>query len=166
MSAPQQDQAAQPGRTRYDLCWEALNRQPRLITDADDLKTFDRDTLRYLSSLGLAATSMPVQLFYMVKLFRSPELRKNPVIVRKYFFRSATWLTFSIGFLAYAHWKHSQVEELLYDKYLGRVSMWGLERLADGHPLDPSMITQVVGPVQMRSIVYNSEQAAQAFDTK
>ena len=60
---------------------------------------------------------------------------KSSNIIRKYVFRSFSWMTFSIGFLVYSNLKHAEVEKQLFDKYLGNVSYWGLEKLADGQPL-------------------------------
>ena len=38
--------------------------------------------------------------------------------------------------------KHTKVEKELYDKYLGNVTMQGLQDLVDGHPMSPTMQLQ------------------------
>jgi len=91
-----------------------------LLSLDQDRKLFTNDQTRYVFSWALLALSLPFQGYMMFKMM------KDPIKNRKYF-ASYAFLSFgALGFFGYSARKHQQVENVLYDKYLGNVTMQGL----------------------------------------
>ena len=74
----------------------------------------------------MVAASIPYQ-FYCLWQFK-----KNPALMRKYLTRGSFVSFGSLAYFFYAAYSHTSIEQKIYDKYLGNVTMDGLKALAAG----------------------------------
>ena len=110
-----------PSRARYDLCTRVLVKQPHLMTDKADRDKFEKDAIRHTISFFMGVTAIPYQLYcaYMINKDRAKNIKYLP--------RGAAVTFGSLGYFFYAIYLHNQVEKQIFDKYLGNVTMEGLE---------------------------------------
>ena len=110
-----------PGRHRYDLCKKALERQPMLITTQQDRDLYDWDENRFRLGYAGLVVACPLQVYSIY------QYSLNPAKNFRWSMRGSVISLTALMNFGYSIYKRSQVEQNLFEKYLGNVTIDGLK---------------------------------------